>query len=95
MASWDDDEEAREWRAKHKNYMKHGKWKTITVQLETRRKFVRITKEEWKTLQTFLSSYDSSEDPGETRLRYRHLPKKVIIVIEDWIHLLHGGEIKD
>lgn len=95
MASWDDDEEAKEWRAKHTNYIKHGKWKTITVQLETRRRFVRLTKEEWRTLQSFLSNYDSSEDPEKTRLKYKHFPHRVIIVIEDWIKLLHGAKCVD
>ena len=78
---WDLDPEATQWRKAHKQYETKGRWKTIKVELERRKKYVILTRLEWEILQEFVDEHELSEIKAE---EVNGLPPGVRAVIYDW-----------
>lgn len=51
-----------------------------------------LTRDEWNQLQKFLSIYDTAEKRLVTKQSYANLPKKVRILIEDWLNHVAGAD---
>ena len=83
------DEEAKAWAKRHKEYQKRGNSKTYQVQLEHRQKYVTLSREEWRMLQSFMARHSLAEIKIENT---EHLTTKVKAVIFDWCRLVRKSE---
>lgn len=82
---WEDDEETIAWQKNRRNHIGRGQWGIIKVQLEMKAAHVSLKKSEWLLLQRFVAKHE--EHPYKVSVEdYKHLPKKVQRVIEDWLH---------
>lgn len=75
------DEEANRWSKNHKRLKNLKRDKTVSIQLEQRKKFVILTREEFKILNEFVANHQLSDI---TTNDIMDLPPKVCAVVYDW-----------
>lgn len=93
MSYWDDDE-TETWRRSSRTNPDKRDWDDVRVEFETRRGHASLTWKEWRQLQRFLREYDIAETFKIMEDDYKHLPRNVILVIEDWLKQKAGVPFK-